>query len=123
MARKATAIFALAALALFSSGCMTWTRADLKTMSKPPTQGTPVLIVVKTSGERIEFSKSRPGHVSGDRVIGPATDGSPSSISIPLSQIRVIEYRKPDYLAPMLLVWLVILPSIGLFALLMNGGL
>jgi hypothetical protein len=120
MYKRATAIFALAAFALFSSGCMTWRTADLRTMPKPPAQGAAVLSVVKISGERVEFSKSHPGRVKGNIIVGTATNISAGGVSIPLSDVRQIEYKKTNTMGTIILVWGVL--SVGCVVLALATG-
>ena len=45
--------------------------------------------VMKISGERIEFSKTNPGRVKGDKIIGIVDeDGKEKHVSIPLSEVK-----------------------------------
>src|SRR5512143_947932 len=74
MRRNSASFAALATLAVFSSACITWTRKDVKTLVEPPAENTPVLSVVKNSGEVVRFSKAEPGRVHGYTIVGTARD-------------------------------------------------
>jgi hypothetical protein len=89
---------------LFTSGCTTWKQADAKTLPKPPSSGTPVLSVVKTSGELIQFSKGSPGRVQGEFIAGRASNVTPAEVSIPLTEVQRIYYRRSNPTGTVLLV-------------------
>jgi hypothetical protein len=117
MFRKATTLFTLTAFALFSTACMTWTTADVKTMAKPPATGTEVLSVVKISGEEVLFSNSRPGHVKGNMIVGRATNVSPDQVSIPFSEVRQLEFKKSKNYSTLIVLLVVGVATVGFFAM------
>lgn len=82
MSRKAVASFILAAIALSFTSCMVWSMKDVRTMTERPAEGTPVVSVVKISGETVQFSKSDPGRVRGFAVVGTAKDAVARRIDI-----------------------------------------
>ncbi len=72
MSPKITALFTVAAFALFTASCSMWPTREIRTESDYPSQNRRVLTVVKTNGEVVEFSKTDPGLVLGDEIRGTA---------------------------------------------------
>ncbi len=96
MFRRAAAAFtviAVLSLAVLSTGCVSVTTSDMKTLPKPAV-GSEVLSVLKTNGERVQFAGSRPGHVRETTIEGTAVNVTPARVSIPISDVRQIEYKK-----------------------------
>lgn len=96
MIRKAPALFILAACALISSACVTWSRKDVTRLATPLPEGTAVLSVVMKTGKVIEFTKDNPGRVRGFTVVGTGRDASLREIEItgPFSSIRQDSYGR-----------------------------
>lgn len=104
MTRKGVALGTLAVFALFSTGCTTWKLAETSTLPKPLSEGAPVLSLVKTSGELVQFSKQSLGRVRGAFVVGRATNVTPAEVSIPLAEVQRVYYRRSNPTGTALLV-------------------
>lgn len=96
MAKKANALFILAACVLISTACVTWGRKDLKTLKEPLPEEKAVLSVVKNDGQVIEFTKRNPGRVRGYTIVGVAKNAEMREIEIsgPFSSIRQESYGR-----------------------------
>lgn len=70
MSRKAIALATIALFLLFSTGCMTWGRKEIRTSADVPRPGVRIISVVKKSGEIVEFSKQAPARIVGSQVVG-----------------------------------------------------
>lgn len=73
MSKKVAALFTLAAFVLFSTSCTMWRTREINTTADYPRENRKILSVVKASGELVEFSKSNPGRLKGNVIIGGAT--------------------------------------------------
>jgi hypothetical protein len=67
------ALATMTLFALFSTGCMTWGTKEVRTDADYPRPGKRVLSAVKRSGEVIEFSRTAPGLIVGDKLVGTPT--------------------------------------------------
>lgn len=94
--------FALTAFFVVSTACVTWRSSDLRA-TPPPSSGTAVGSLVKTSGELIKFG-SVPARIRDGVVVGRATNVTPADVSIPLSDVKQIYYRQGNGTMTTLLV-------------------
>jgi len=80
----------LAAFALVSTACVTWSRKEVRTLTSPLPEGTAVLGVVMNSGQVIEFTKTNPGRIRGYTVVGAEKDAEIKQFEIttPFTSIR-----------------------------------
>jgi len=82
MARKISALFTLAAFVLFSTSCMTWGMKEVRTLPQSLPENTAVLSVVMNSGQVIKFTKSQPGRIRGNAIVGTGMDSAAKQIDI-----------------------------------------
>ena len=73
MSKRVAALFTLAAFVIFSTSCTMWKTREINTTADYPRENRKILSVVKASGELVEFSKSNPGRLIGNVIIGEAT--------------------------------------------------
>ena len=97
MSRKAVAAITLAAFVLTSTSCMIWRTKNIRWISDVPDESAKIMSLVKTSGERIDFSSADPGRVWPGRHDSPgvlikgtavARFSVPVEIPRPFSSIR-----------------------------------
>ncbi len=95
MRQSSALVLALAAGALMSA-CVTWSKKDVKTLAEPLEENTPILSVVKSSGEVVRFSKSEPGRIRGYAVVGTTKDPQvqPMDLEGPFSMIKMGRDRR-----------------------------
>lgn len=91
MRKNCASLLALATVVVYSSACITWSKKDVKTLAEPPAENTPILSVVKASGEVVQFSKADPGRVHGYTIVGTARDPLVKQVDIegPFSLIKM----------------------------------
>jgi len=70
MFKKTSALLTMAAFILFSASCTMWTTREINTTTDYPADGRKILSVVNASGEGVEFSKSSPGRLVGNVIVG-----------------------------------------------------
>jgi len=99
---KVVSLFTLVAFFSVSTACVTWRSADLRT-APPPSAGTAVGSLVKTSGELVKFGPV-PARIRKGFVVGRATNVTPADVSIPLSDVKQIYYRQSNGTMTTLLV-------------------
>ena len=102
MFNKIVSLFTLVAFYSVSTACVTWRSADLQAMP-PPSSGTAVGSLVKTSGELVKFGPF-PARIRKGFVVGRATNVTPADVSIPLSDVKQINYRQSNGTMTTLLV-------------------
>ena len=102
MFKKVIGLFTLVAFFSVSTACVTWRSADLRA-APPPSSGTAVGSLVKTSGELVKFG-SVPARIRDGFVVGRATNVTPADVSIPLSDVKQIYYRQSNGTMTTLLV-------------------
>ena len=73
MPKKTVAIFTAVVFGLFSTGCISMARKEIRTSADYPAPNTRVLSVVKKSGETVTFSPGQPPRIVGDRIVGTVT--------------------------------------------------
>lgn len=90
MPRKSIAVFVLVCFVVFSEGCMTWGMKKVGTTAPSPKQGVRIVSLVKTSGATVLFSRSSPGRIMGNAVVGTAIGGAWEKVEVqkPLSLVR-----------------------------------
>lgn len=102
MFNKVVSLLTLVAFFSVSTACVTWRSADLGT-APPPSAGTAVGSLVKTSGELVKFG-AVPARIRKGFVVGRATNVTPADVSIPLSEVKQIYYRQSNGTMTTLLV-------------------
>ncbi len=125
MLRRTSVLFMIAAVAASSFGCVTWPKREIGSDADLPPREVAIVSVVKTSGETVVFLKSNPGRISagliqgGVRTMTAEKAGPVTTVSIPLSDVKQITYRKTH---PQLAV-LAVLVAVGggLYALIHYG--
>jgi hypothetical protein len=89
MTKKTTAILTLAAFVLCSTSCMSWRTREVRTTADYPLSRTRVLSVVMLSGTEYYFSKSTPGRVHGNLIVGTGrVFGERVEIEGPFAEVR-----------------------------------
>jgi hypothetical protein len=82
MSRKPAALFTLAAYVFFATSCTVWRTRPINTTADYRKADRPILMVVKASGDVVEFSKSNPGRVYRYAVVGEAVRIARGSLEI-----------------------------------------
>lgn len=90
MCKKIVSSLTLGAFIVFSLSCYSAKNVDLKTLAGWERRDVVILSVLKTSGEHIEFSESKPGRISNDRIVGSI---GTESIFIPLSEVELVTVK------------------------------
>lgn len=67
-----------------------WKTREINTTADYPADGRKVLSVVKSSGEAVWFSKSSPGRIAGNAVVGEGVEvaGKRTEIARPVQSIK-----------------------------------
>lgn len=85
MTKKIAALITLIAFGMSSTACMTWRTREVRTVADYPRQDKKVLAVYTASGGVIQFSRSDPGRIVGQTVVGRAYGES----------VREVEVQRP----------------------------
>ncbi len=125
MLRRTLVLFTIAAIAASSIGCVTWPTREIQSDADLPPREIAIVSLVKTSGETVVFLRSNPGRISagviqgGVRTMAAEKAGQVTTVSIPLSDVKQITYRKTH---PQLTALAVIVAvGGGLYALICYG--
>lgn len=86
MPRKPTFI-ALICFVVVSEGCLTWRTAPV-TESRPPGRGAKIISVLTRAGEHIIFSRSDPGRVLGQSIVGRGVASVAERVPAPLAEVK-----------------------------------
>ena len=73
MSKKAVAVLTAMVFVVSTTGCMTWKRQEILTSADHPGPNRRILSVVLRSGEVLQFSRTNPARVEGNRVVGTPT--------------------------------------------------
>jgi hypothetical protein len=93
MNKKIISAFTLLSFIIFSISCYTLSTKEVKTVADWQGKKIKILSVIRTSGERIDFSKDNPGQIHGDSIVGMAKRLT-KEVEINRDNIKVIKGHK-----------------------------
>jgi hypothetical protein len=81
---------------VFTFSCYSTKQVNVDTIVSKKGEKVKILAVLKTSGERIEFSKKKPGEIVDNKIVGVVVgkDGKEKPVSIPLSEVDQLWMKK-----------------------------
>ncbi len=101
MIKKIICLFTMTAFVVFTFSCYYAKQETIKTVTSWNEKGKEVEIraVLKKSGERIEFSRGKPGKIIGDKIVGVVVDKTNRKIavSIAISDVELAWVWKTNY--------------------------